>query len=94
MYACYNCNKELTMDPKVGVREACPACDADLHVCRNCMFYEPGSYNNCRENRAERVVDKEKYNYCDYFSFKKSNPNQKETGKKDDSKNKFDSLFK
>ena len=45
----------------------CPKCDADLHCCRNCTFYDLNAYNNCRESQAERVVDKEKANFCDYF---------------------------
>jgi len=33
----------------------------------NCAHYDPGSYNDCRETSAERVVDKEKANFCDLF---------------------------
>jgi hypothetical protein len=32
-----------------------------------CSFYDPRSYNECRESTAERVVDKEKANYCEFF---------------------------
>jgi hypothetical protein len=34
----------------------------------HCGFYEAGAFNNCREPQAERVVDKERANFCDYFS--------------------------
>lgn len=52
---------------RVGRRESCPKCGADLHCCRNCRFYDPTVYNECRETQAERVVEKEKSNFCDYF---------------------------
>ena len=39
-----------------------------LKCCLNCTFHDPSSYNECREPSAERVVDKEAANFCDYFS--------------------------
>ena len=45
----------------------CPRCSAFLHCCRNCDFYAPGLANDCREPRAEHVVDKEQANFCDWF---------------------------
>ena len=33
----------------------------------NCDFYDAGAYNQCREPQAERVLEKEKGNFCDYF---------------------------
>jgi hypothetical protein len=32
-----------------------------------CQFYDPKAYNECRESSADRIVDKEKANFCDYF---------------------------
>jgi hypothetical protein len=32
-----------------------------------CQFYDPKAYNECRESSADRVVEKEKANFCDYF---------------------------
>jgi len=72
MNRCFHCGKELTLEHKVTRREACPFCGWDLHVCRNCRFYEAGAYNQCREPQAERVLDKERSNFCDYFTFRES----------------------
>jgi hypothetical protein len=38
-----------------------------LHCCRMCKFFDPKVYNECHETNAERIVDKEKANFCDYF---------------------------
>jgi hypothetical protein len=32
-----------------------------------CKFYDAKVYNECRETNADRVTDKEKANFCDYF---------------------------
>ena len=51
----------------VGRRDTCPSCMADIRTCKMCQFYDPKAYNECRESSAERVQDKEKANFCDYF---------------------------
>jgi hypothetical protein len=45
----------------------CPQCGRDTRTCRGCEHYERGAHNDCREPQAERVVDKERANFCDYF---------------------------
>ncbi|RMF21806.1 MAG: hypothetical protein D6760_08675 [Deltaproteobacteria bacterium] len=64
---CYACGLEHTYDTTLSRRATCDRCSAELHCCRNCRFYEPGAYNDCREPSAERVVDKEASNFCDLF---------------------------
>jgi len=67
---CPGCNAEIILraDDRVGFRDDCDACGVDLHACRCCAHYEPGAYNECREPGAERVLDKERANRCDWFS--------------------------
>ena len=64
---CLSCRKEIGVTGRVGFRDECPRCGADLHSCRHCRFHDPGAYNQCRESSAERVSDKEKANRCEYF---------------------------
>ncbi len=68
--ACFSCNAsiDLASGERVGFRDTCPACDADLHVCRNCAHHDPGAHNQCRESSAEWVSDRERANHCDYFT--------------------------
>ena len=51
----------------VGRRDECEHCGADLHSCLNCKFHDTGSYNECKENQAIVVREKERANFCDYF---------------------------
>lgn len=66
-FYCYKCNNELVFEVKMGFRETCHHCAADLHVCKNCQLYDPGSHNSCRESQSDYVPDKEKANFCGYF---------------------------
>ena len=63
---CWNCSTQLTaLD--YGRADRCPQCGRDTKVCKGCVHYELSFNNSCRENQAERVVDKERSNFCDYF---------------------------
>jgi hypothetical protein len=65
---CWKCGASLEGEPLPLARLAvCPACRADLHVCRLCVFYDPGVADHCREPVAEVVQDKERGNFCGYF---------------------------
>ncbi len=44
-------------------------CRADLRCCLNCQSYDPRVAEQCRERRAELVLDKEAGNFCEYFEF-------------------------
>jgi rRNA maturation protein Nop10 len=63
---CFFCSREST-EKKVHTRDECPACGRDLHICRNCRFYDANVYRQCRENLREPVQDKEKAKFCDFF---------------------------
>ena len=65
---CFNCHKEVPLLARVGRRDECPFCRADQHVCKNCAQYDESAYNSCREPQAERVLEKERSNYCDHFT--------------------------
>ncbi|NGZ06294.1 MAG: hypothetical protein G8237_08050 [Magnetococcales bacterium] len=57
-----------------GRSDTCSGCMKDTRVCLNCRFHDAGSYNECRESVAERIVDKEKSNFCDHFMSKGAMP--------------------
>ncbi len=44
-------------------------CRADLRVCLNCQSYDPLVAQQCRERRAEPVLEKAAGNFCEYFEF-------------------------
>jgi hypothetical protein len=96
MMSCHACSKGMDIRIRpVGRRDVCAFCGSDLHCCLNCRFYQIGSYNDCREPQAERVIDKDRNNFCDYFSFRdvvSSGKDEKNAGSA--AKGKLESLFK
>ncbi|RZF23309.1 hypothetical protein DAY19_05460 [Halobacteriovorax vibrionivorans] len=59
----------------MSLKEECPYCYASLHCCKMCKFYDKSAYNECRESSADRIVEKEKANFCDYFILKGGSDN-------------------
>jgi hypothetical protein len=64
---CWKCGHRVETIERIGFHAHCPRCDRALHVCRDCSYYDPAYNNQCRETMAERVVDKERSNFCEYF---------------------------
>ena len=63
---CWSCGQTLAA-ADFGRENRCPACQKATHACRNCLYYQPGLNNDCREPVAEYIVDKQGANFCDYF---------------------------
>jgi hypothetical protein len=57
------------LDGQPGRGEVCMKCRADLRVCLNCSFYDRNAAHQCRERRAEPVLEKDAGNFCEYFDF-------------------------
>lgn len=66
---CFACHAEIdrASGERIGFRDACDGCGADLHVCRNCGHFDPSAYNQCREPQTESVGDRERANRCEWF---------------------------
>jgi len=87
---CHRCKKKLDLsNKKVGFKETCFFCEADLHVCKNCKFYQIGKPNDCLVPNTEYVSDREKNNYCEEFSFKEDLDKDLSKSKKDIAKKLF-----
>lgn len=63
---CFKCKTKTHFVDKVPFRAECQ-CHEDMHVCKNCHFYDPKVYNECRETSADVIREKERANYCEYF---------------------------
>jgi len=75
------------------------SCGKDLRSCRHCRFFLPGSRGDCTEPNAEKPADKERGNFCDWFSLdpklRSQSPGQiNEQGKAANARSAFDDLFK
>ncbi len=70
MKSCHACGKEVVPPDPVGRKAECPYCRAELRCCLNCVHHEPAAYNQCRELQADRVMEKDRANFCEYFRFR------------------------
>jgi hypothetical protein len=89
---CFHCGKEIAFKERVGFRDCCAACDRPVHACLNCAFYDPGYNNQCRETQAERVVEKDRANFCEFFAPGKSGAKKIDAGS--DARARLDAMFK
>jgi hypothetical protein len=65
---CWKCGAPLTgLLLPLGRRDECPACHAEVHVCRMCRHYDARRARQCRELAADEVKDKSRANYCGWF---------------------------
>jgi hypothetical protein len=91
---CWKCGGSLAMLPLPLSRMAeCPACKAELHVCRMCLYYEAHTTRRCSEIRAEEVINKERSNYCDWFKPRLNAFDAAQLRKATGAKSKLDALF-
>lgn len=92
MKKCFSCRTELELNGTPGRGDECPGCGADLKVCLNCAFFDETSYNECREPRADRVLEKTRANYCEYFQFRDASESR-DSGAEEKAKEAFKKLF-
>lgn len=65
---CWKCGADLDSVPRPFSRFAeCPDCKAELHVCRMCRHHDPRYIGECNHDFADKVLDKEKSNFCGHF---------------------------
>lgn len=64
---CAFCGFRVDLHGKISRKDTCPRCGRDLRCCKQCAHYDPHAYNDCREVSAERIRDKERANFCDFF---------------------------
>lgn len=65
---CWKCGADLKSVPRPFSRFAeCPACKAELHVCRMCRHYDLRYVGECNHDFADKVLVKDKANFCSHF---------------------------
>ena len=92
-YTCWKCGGALPdLLLPLARHEECPHCHAQLHVCRMCVFFDTAAPQQCREPVADLVSDKQRANFCGYFTI---NPHafSAPSDQTDESRRQLDALF-
>lgn len=91
---CWRCGDSLTGLPlPLSRRAECPACHAELHVCQQCVSFNPRVSEKCDEPQGEHPREIERANFCDYFRPDPNAYRPRDTAKEQASKNQLDALF-
>jgi hypothetical protein len=91
---CWKCGHSLA-EYTLPLRrlEICRECNAELHVCRLCRFYDTSKAKHCAEPIAEEVRDKESANFCDYFAPRPDAHSTQGQSEADAARRQLDALF-
>ncbi len=91
---CFRCGASLAaMSLPLSRQDECPECSVYLHVCRMCENFDPTVPRQCREDGAEDVTEKERVNFCDWFSPSAAAFDPAKKGQADAAKASLDALF-
>ena len=85
---CWKCGWEWTLPGQPGRGDSCHQCGSDLRVCLNCLSYDARVAHQCRDRRADPVLDKNIGNFCEWFDmhrrpFAPSGGNSRESAARD-----------
>lgn len=91
---CWRCGASLQQVSQPLARLAqCKVCDADLHVCRLCKFYNPRHSDKCDHELAEPAREVDVANFCHYFRPQAGAYNSQEKSRADDALAQLQALF-
>lgn len=81
---------------EISFSSQCPKCEADLHTCKNCTYFDPGSRFECTQSIPKRIAGKDVKNSCESFHARTVVEKITTSGsqKPSDARNAFEDLFK
>src|SRR5260370_3501407 len=65
---CSTCGAVLT--PGFDPNGTCPKCQAELHCCKQCRFFDSGAQFECTQPIQERISPKDAKNSCTFYEFR------------------------
>ena len=80
--------------PNINFDGTCPKCNADLHTCRQCTYFDPGARFECRKSIPARIVNKNARNTCELFAARVVVERETSSGPPTDARQAFANLFK
>ena len=75
----------------------CPKCGFELHSCKQCMYFDPGSRFECMQPVKERIAKKDARNDCTLFEIRVTREKETSTPatlRPTDARTAFENLFK
>ena len=91
---CAQCGTVLQAIPPTGL---CPKCAFELHSCKQCMYFDPGSRFECMQPVKERIAKKDARNDCTFYEIRVTREKETSTPvsvRPNDARQAFENLFK
>ena len=91
---CTQCGTVLQGMPTTG---QCPKCGFELHSCKQCTYFDPGSRFECMQPIKERIAKKDARNECALYEIRVTREKETSTPaslRPNDARAAFDNLFK
>ncbi len=89
---CASCGAKVP--PSINFDSSCPKCNADLHSCRQCTYFDPGVRLECTKPIVARIVNKQARNICELFTARIVVQRQTSSGPPSNARDAFAKLFK
>ena len=90
---CTQCGTVLQTPPG----EKCPKCGFELHSCKQCMYFDPGSRFECMQPVTVRIAKKDAANECTFYEIRVTREKETSTPaslRPSSARAAFDNLFK
>jgi len=65
---CSNCGAVLA--PGFDPNGTCPKCNAELHSCKQCRYFDSGAKFECMQPVPDRITPKDGKNACKFYEFR------------------------
>lgn len=94
---CAMCGAQLARSfSDIEFSSQCPKCGADLHSCKNCVFFDPAQRFECSQQIPKRIAGKDVRNDCEFFEGRTTAEKITTSGsqKPQDARDAFENLFK
>jgi predicted RNA-binding Zn-ribbon protein involved in translation (DUF1610 family) len=94
---CALCGTRLPLNfDEISYSSECPQCGADLHSCKNCVFFNPTSRFECEQPIKERIAPKDKRANCEFFEIRSTVEKEVTSSRQGpvDARKAFEDLFK
>lgn len=91
---CSQCGTVLSGMPPTGL---CPKCGFELHSCKQCAYFDPGSRFECMQPVPRRIERKDVRNDCTLYELRVAREKETSTPatlRPNDARQAFENLFK
>lgn len=78
----------------INLDTSCLKCNADLHICRQCTYFDPAARFECTKPIVARIVNKTARNTCELYSARVVVERETSSGPPTDARSAFAKLFK